>query len=289
MMLEVYYIGGEDIQRLARTQYKEPKQAVVKDYFKGDIEFNKVSYSIGQEEILGDIDFRVKAGQTVGIIGPTGSGKTTLMNLLCRFYDVSSGSITLDGIDVKKIGLHSLRDNIGLAMQDVFLFSDTIEGNIDFARPDCSVEEVIAAAKVANAHDFIIQMPDGYDTIVGERGVGLSGGQKQRISLARALLKKPSIMILDDTTSAVDMETETLIQDELKSLDGNYTVFIIAHRISSVKDADLILVVEDGRIVESGNHDSLLDMKGYYHRVFHHQYGDFDQYLNNMLQKEMGE
>lgn len=278
---------------------KEPKQAVVKDYFKGDIEFNKVSYSIGQEEILKDIDFRVKAGQTVGIIGPTGSGKTTLMNLLCRFYDVSSGSITLDGIDVKKIGLHSLRDNIGLAMQDVFLFSDTIEGNIAFARPDCSVEEVIAAAKVANAHDFIIQMPDGYDTIVGERGVGLSGGQKQRISLARALLKKPSIMILDDTTSAVDMETETLIQDELKSLEGNYTVFIIAHRISSVKDADLILVVEDGRIVEAGDHESLLDENGYYHKVFHHQYGDFDKILKetkgrddtleNTNEKRMGE
>ncbi len=266
-----------------------PDEAVVRTRFKGDIVFSKVSYNIGEEKILKDINFKVEAGQTVGIIGSTGSGKTSLMNLLCRFYDVSSGGITLDGINVKNLDLYSLRDNIGLAMQDVFLFSDTVEGNIAFGRPDCSMEEVIAAAKVANAHDFILQMPDGYDTIVGERGVGLSGGQKQRISLARALIKDPPIIILDDTTSAVDMETEALIQEELTRIESKHTVFIIAHRISSIKDADLILVVEDGRIVESGNHDSLLDKKGYYHRVFHHQYGDFDQFLNNTLQKEMGE
>lgn len=261
--------------------------AIKRTRFKGNIEFSKVSYYIGEERILKDISFKVNTGQTVGIIGSTGSGKTTLMNLLCRFYDVSSGEITLDGINVKNIELDSLRGNVGIAMQDVFLFSDTIEGNIAFGRPDCSMEEVIAAAKVANAHDFILQMPEGYDTIIGERGVGLSGGQKQRISLARALLKNPSIIVLDDTTSAVDMETETLIQEELKRIDGEHTVFIIAHRISSIKDADLILVVEDGRIVESGNHESLLGRKGYYHRVFHHQYGDFDQYT--ILQNEMGE
>jgi ATP-binding cassette subfamily B protein len=264
----------------------DPEDAIVRERFKGDIEFSKVSYNIGEERILKDISFKVHAGQTIGIIGSTGSGKTTLMNLLCRFYDVSSGEITLDGINVKNIELYSLRDNIGIAMQDVFLFSDTIEGNIAFGRPDCSMEEVIAAAKVANAHDFILQMPEGYDTIIGERGVGLSGGQKQRISLARALLKNPSIIVLDDTTSAVDMETETLIQEELTKTIGKHTVFVIAHRISSIKDADQILVVEDGKIVESGNHDSLLARKGYYHRVFHHQYGDFDQYT--ILQKEMG-
>jgi ATP-binding cassette subfamily B protein len=264
----------------------DPDDAITRTRFKGDIEFSKVSYYIGEERILKDISFKVHSGQTVGIIGSTGSGKTTLMNLLCRFYDVSSGEITLDGFNVKNIELYSLRDNIGIAMQDVFLFSDTIEGNIAFGRPDCSMEEVIRAAKVANAHDFILQMPDGYDTIIGERGVGLSGGQKQRISLARALLKDPSIIVLDDTTSAVDMETETLIQEELTKTTGKHTVFVIAHRISSIKDADIILVVEDGKIVESGNHDSLLDRKGYYHRVFHHQYGDFDQYT--IQQKEMG-
>lgn len=276
---------------------KDPEKSIVRERFKGNIEFDKVSYSVGEEEILKDISFKVKTGQTVGIIGSTGSGKTTLMNLLCRFYDVSSGAITLDDINIKRINLYSLRDNIGLAMQDVFLFSDTVEGNIAFGRPNCSMEEVIAAAKVANAHDFILQMPEGYDTIVGERGVGLSGGQKQRISLARALLKNPSIIILDDTTSAVDMETETLIQDELKRIEERHTVFIIAHRISSIKDADLILVVEDGRIVEAGDHDSLLNENGYYHTVFHHQYGDFDQIINidsntlknPDLQKRMGE
>src|SRR5690606_27717454 len=199
---------------------KDPVDGIVRERFNGDIEFSNVSYQVGDEQILKDVSFKIKAGQTVGIIGSTGSGKTTLMNLLCRFYDVTSGEITLDNINIKDIELFSLRDNIGLAMQDVFLFSDTIEGNIAFGRPDCSLEEVIAAAKIANAHDFILQMPDGYDTIVGERGVGLSGGQKQRISLARALLKDPPIIILDDTTSAVDMETETLIQEELTKIEG---------------------------------------------------------------------
>jgi ATP-binding cassette subfamily B protein len=163
-------------------------------------------------------------------------------------------------------------------MQDVFLFSDTIEGNIAYGNPNCTFEEVQEAAKVANADDFIRNMPDGYDTIVGERGMGLSGGQKQRISLARALLKNPSIVILDDTTSAVDMETEAHIQNQLNALT-NRTVFIIAHRISSIKDADVILVVDNGRILESGNHNSLIDKKGYYYTVFNHQYGEFDKYI----------
>lgn len=262
-------------------EIKNPEDGIVKKSFKGDVEFSNVSYKISGEEILKDINFRVKAGQTVGIIGATGSGKTTLMNLLCRFYDVTSGQVKLDGIDVRDIDLYNLRENIGMAMQDVFLFSDTIEGNIAFGRPDCSIDKVIEVAKVANAHDFILDMPQGYDTIVGERGVGLSGGQKQRISLARALLKEPSIIILDDTTSAVDMETEASIQEELRMVDGKHTVFVIAHRISSIMDADLILVIEDGRIIESGNHQDLLEEKGYYHRVFYHQYGDFDQISKN--------
>jgi ATP-binding cassette subfamily B protein len=255
---------------------REPEHAVAKERFRGDIVFNHVSYHADDEVILRDISFHIKQGQTVGIIGATGSGKSTLMNLLCRFYDVTEGEIRIDGINLKDMDLYSLRDNIGMAMQDVFLFSDTVEGNIAYGRPDCSFEEVEAVAKVANAHNFILQMPDGYDTIVGERGVGLSGGQKQRISLARALLKNPSIIILDDTTSAVDMETESQIQSELGSLHVNHNVFIIAHRISSIKDADQILVVDDGRIIESGTHDELLQKKSYYYTVFHHQYGDFD-------------
>ena len=164
-----------------------------------------------------------------------------------------------------------------MAMQDVFLFSDTIEGNIAYGKPACSFDDVVRVAKIANAHEFILNTPDGYDTIVGERGMGLSGGQKQRISLARALLKEPSIIILDDTTSAVDMETETLIQDELSRLK-NSTVFIIAHRISSIKDADLILVLENGHIIEQGNHDELLAKGGYYSTVFSHQYGEFEKF-----------
>jgi ATP-binding cassette, subfamily B, multidrug efflux pump len=255
---------------------REPEHAITKERFRGDIVFQHVSYHADDEVILRDINFHIEPGQTVGIIGATGSGKSTLMNLLCRFYDVTEGEIKIDGINIKDMDLYSLRDNIGMAMQDVFLFSDTIEGNIAYGRPNCSFEEVEAVAKIANAHSFILQMPDGYDTIVGERGVGLSGGQKQRISLARALLKNPSIIILDDTTSAVDMETETQIQSELSSLHQNHNVFVIAHRISSIKDADQILVVDDGRIIESGIHEELLNKKGYYYTVFHHQYGDFD-------------
>ena len=196
------------------------------------------------------------------------------MNLLCRFYDTTSGRVLVDGTDVRDLNLYDLRDNIGMAMQDVFLFSDTIEGNIAYARPDCPFEEVKKAAIMADANHFIQALPDGYDTIVGERGVGLSGGQKQRISLARALLKDPSILILDDTTSAVDMETESYIQTQLKKLRNNCTIFIIAYRISSIKDADLILVMDNGRIIERGTHAQLLAQNGYYATAFHNQYGE---------------
>ena len=241
----------------------------------GDVEFVDVCYHAEDADIISNISFKVKRGQTVGIIGSTGSGKSTIMNLLCRFYDVTSGEVLVDGINVKNLDLYELRDNIGMAMQDVFLFSDTIEGNIAYGRPDCSFEQVKQAAKMADANLFIQEMPDGYDTIVGERGVGLSGGQKQRISLARALLKEPAILILDDTTSAVDMETESYIQQQLKKIQRECTIFVIAYRISSIKDADLILVMDKGRIVEQGTHEELSKAGGYYEAAFHHQYGDF--------------
>ena len=241
----------------------------------GDVEFRNVCYHAEDADIISDISFKVKRGQTVGIIGSTGSGKSTIMNLLCRFYDVTAGEVLVDGINVKDLDLYELRDNIGMAMQDVFLFSDTIEGNIAYGRPDCSFEQVKKAAKMADANLFIQEMPDGYDTIVGERGVGLSGGQKQRISLARALLKDPAILILDDTTSAVDMETESYIQQQLKNIQRECTIFIIAYRISSIKDADLILVMDKGRIVEQGTHEELSKAGGYYEAAFRHQYGDF--------------
>ncbi|MCI8354464.1 MAG: ABC transporter ATP-binding protein [Lachnospiraceae bacterium] len=254
---------------------KRPCRPVERKHFNGDVEFKDVSYRAENTDIISNISFRVKAGQTVGIIGSTGSGKSTIMNLLGRFYDTTTGEVFVDGVNVKDLDLYELRDNIGIAMQDVFLFSDTIEGNIAYGRPNCSFEEVKKAAKMADANLFIQNMPEGYDTIVGERGVGLSGGQKQRISLARALVKDPAILILDDTTSAVDMETESYIQDQLKKIEKDCTIFIIAYRISSIKDADMILVMDKGRIVERGTHDELVAAVGYYAEAFRHQYGDF--------------
>ena len=253
---------------------KTPVSGVVKKHLKGEIEFKNVSYRADDEDIVMDVNFKVKPGQTVGIIGSTGAGKSTIMNLLCRFYDTTSGEVLVDGVNVRDMDLYNLRDNIGMAMQDVFLFSDTIEGNIAYGRPNCSFEEVKQAAIMADANHFIQALPDGYDTIVGERGVGLSGGQKQRISIARAIAKHAPILILDDSTSALDMETEHEIQKTLNELKDT-TKVIIAHRISAVCHADEIIYLKDGGIAERGTHQELLAKRGLYYETYMAQYGTF--------------
>lgn len=240
------------------------------------VQFEDVTFRYEDEPVLSNITFGVKPGQTVAIVGPTGAGKSTIVNLLCRFYDADSGEVKIEGANVKEWDVRTLRRHTAMVMQDIFLFSDTIEGNIAYGMPNATIEQVKAAAEKAEAHAFISKLPEGYDTIIGERGVGLSGGQRQRISLARALLLDAPILILDDTTSAVDLETEMRIQKTLRSILKKKTCFIIAHRISSVKEADLILVMEHGRIVERGRHEDLLKRKGRYFNVFKNQFGDFD-------------
>jgi len=239
----------------------------------GRVEFRNVSFSYGDENVLEGVDFVAEPGQTIGILGPTGSGKSSIGRLMCRYYDATSGEILLDGVDVRDYDLDFLRSKVGVAMQDVFLFSDTIEGNIAFGCPDAPMREIVRAAELANAHEFVGELDQGYDTIIGERGVGLSGGQRQRVALARLLLASPPVMILDDTTSSVDIETEERIQESLKSLRGTRTMFIIAHRVSSLMHADRILVIKDGRVAERGTHEELRALGGYYEEVYRHQTG----------------
>lgn len=246
--------------------------------FSGKIEFRNVSFEYLDEKadgpVLHNIDFVVEPGQTVAIMGETGCGKSSLIHLLPRFYDPSEGQVLIDGVDIRTLKLSDLRRNIGLATQEVLLYSDTIDGNIAFGDPSMPEQDVHKYARYSAARNFIRKMPDGYNTVVGERGVGLSGGQKQRIALARALAIKPSILILDDTTSAVDMETEKTIQEGLNNLDFECTKLIIAQRISTTKTADLILILQDGRIIESGTHDELVAQNGYYAEVVRLQTGE---------------
>jgi len=263
-VMEMYYNS---------PQIVDAPDAVEHGRMQGKIEFRNVSFKFGKEKVIDDVSFTVEPGQTVAIMGPTGSGKTTLINLLARFYDVSGGEVLVDDCNVKKWKLQQLRGGIGTATQDVFLFSDTVEGNVAFGNQDLTFDEVKDFTYRAAAGGFVEKLSEGYDTIIGERGVGLSGGQRQRIALARALAVKPSILIMDDTTSAVDSETEQFIQQQLRNLPFNCTKFIIAQRISSMRDADLILVLKDGRVAERGTHAELVKNRGYYYQTYALQNG----------------
>lgn len=271
--------GATGFARFLEIMNVEPEivdkeDAVELEDLEGEIRFEDVSFSYnnGEESVLENINFTIEKGKTVALVGPSGAGKSTLCHLIPRFYEINSGRILIDGVDIRDIKLKSLRGNIGLVQQDVFLFTGTIKENILYGRPDASDEEVIEAAKKASIHDFIVSLPNGYDTYIGEKGVMLSGGQKQRISIARIFLKDPAILILDEATSALDNETEAIVQESLDDLAKGRTTLIIAHRLSTIKNADEILVLTQAGIVERGRHDELLAKDGLYAQLYNSQF-----------------
>ena len=249
---------------------KDEKNATNLNNVKGEIEFKNVSfhYNEGNKDVISALNLSVRAGENVALVGPSGGGKTTLCSLLPRFYDITDGEITIDGTNIKSITLKSLRENIGMVAQDVYLFSGSIRENIAYGKPDATDEEIKVAATLAGADEFISELPDGYDSYVGERGIMLSGGQKQRISIARVFLKNPPILILDEATSALDNESEKLVQKSLERLTKGRTTFTIAHRLTTIKNADRILVLTENGIEESGNHKELLEKGGIYSEFY---------------------
>ena len=266
--------AGQRILEILDTEslVKEKPNAIELGRLKGQVSFENVSFSYNSlAPALNDISFSVQPGQLVALLGGSGSGKSTTANLISRFYDVSSGRVAVDGIDIRDVTLASLRQNVGIAQQDVFLFSATIRDNIAYGVPDANMEQIVAAAKAAQIHDFIQSLPDGYNTWVGERGVTLSGGEKQRVVIARALLTNPGILILDDSTSSVDAETEHLIRLALDKLIKGRTTFIITHRLPIIRNADLILMLKDGQIAERGKHSELMARGGLYKQIYQSQ------------------
>ena len=259
------YVRFREILAIAPDIADKP-EARSMDKAKGDITFDHVSfcYQDSKEEVLSDVNLQVNAGEYVALVGPSGAGKTTLCSLIPRFYEASSGAVKLDGIDVRDLKLEDLRRQIGIVQQDVYLFAGTILENIRYGRPDATDAEVIAAAKAANAHGFIEEMPNGYDTDIGQRGAKLSGGQKQRISIARVFLKNPPVLIFDEATSALDNESERVVQESLEQLAKNRTTFVIAHRLSTIQNAQRILVLTEEGIAEEGTHGELLEKGGIY-------------------------
>jgi ATP-binding cassette subfamily B multidrug efflux pump len=267
---------------------RSPKDANQLPILQGRVTFHEVSFNYSGESAaaLSDINLQVEPNQLVALIGQTGSGKTSLVNLIPRFYDVSAGTVYVDDVDVRQADLITLRRQIGIVLQTSLLFSVSIRDNIAYGRPDASLEEIIAAAQAAQADEFIQALPEGYDTVVGERGVTLSGGQRQRIAIARALLMDPRILILDDSTSSVDTQTEHLIQQALDKLMEGRTTFVIAHRLSTVRRADLILVMDQGRIVEQGTHNQLLKIGGLYRQIYELQLRDRSQFYDDLILPE---
>ena len=273
---KIFAIMDKDPSIKTKENFKDVKN------IKGNIKFEGVNFKYDDKLVLKNINLDIKAGSTVAIMGATGAGKSSLINLIGRYYDTCKGSIKIDGIDIKEYNLEFLRKNMAIVPQETFLFSETILNNIKFSNENASFEEIKEASKLACANEFIEGLELGYNTEIGERGIGLSGGQKQRIAIARALVRKAKILILDDSTSALDMETEHELLKNLSNRKHESTTFIIAHRISAVKNADLIIYLEDGQIKESGTHDELLKKKGRYYDIYNDQFRDF-----NLLEEEV--
>ncbi|MEO6540436.1 MAG: ATP-binding cassette domain-containing protein, partial [Ferruginibacter sp.] len=241
-----------------KIEVDDHPDAIPLQSFDRQVEFHNVCFGYSDKAVLTDISFSIEKGKTIALVGPSGVGKSTIADLLPRFYDVTAGSISIDGKDIRGYTMESLRSQMSFVTQDIILFNDSIFNNIALGKPDASLEEVMRAAKIANAHDFIIDTEDGYETNIGDRGIRLSGGQRQRISIARAVFKNPAILILDEATSALDTESEKSVQDALNNLMEGRTTLVIAHRLSTIKEADEILILQDGRIVERGNHVDLI-------------------------------
>jgi len=251
---------------------KEKKDAAVLPLLKKDITISGASFKYGKKEVLHDISFEAKAGDIVAFVGPSGAGKTTLVSLIARFYDPLEGSISIDGHDLRDITIDSLRNQIGIVTQETVLFNDTVKANIGYGRDNVDTDKIIKAAKTANAHDFIMKMPDKYNTVIGDRGFKLSGGEKQRLAIARAIFKNPPMLIFDEATSQLDSESEKLVQEAIDRLMEGRTVFVIAHRLSTIRHADTIIVLDNGKIVDAGKHQELIERGGLYKKLYTMQF-----------------